>query len=233
MNDFLQNLRRQKDKRYNKNRRSYDDNQYNSQDSRSLHNRKKPNRPNYDNHQHNQVSDALNSVKNQLDTIVSFQKRQTIAQENRLKIEERIAAALELIISSGVFSKNEACEPQSVEDEEKPFVKTNDEEIIEASPYLEDKTGDIHEIFVDEEIKMTDNSPIKEAAYDEENDDEVHEGARDYDRESVLGLIKEMRDKDLSYANIAYELETMGIPTFSGKGKWRGQTVHRLFQQVN
>jgi hypothetical protein len=51
-------------------------------------------------------------------------------------------------------------------------------------------------------------------------------------RDEVLTLIRSMREKQATFENIARTLQSMGIPTFSGKGEWRGQTVHRLHQKL-
>lgn len=41
-----------------------------------------------------------------------------------------------------------------------------------------------------------------------------------------------LRDQGFSYAKIADTLEEKGIPTVSGKGRWRGQSVQRLYLKV-
>lgn len=51
------------------------------------------------------------------------------------------------------------------------------------------------------------------------------------DREEVLGIIHGMRKDKVSYENIAAHLTSEGIPTFSGKGRWRGQAISRIYQQ--
>jgi hypothetical protein len=51
------------------------------------------------------------------------------------------------------------------------------------------------------------------------------------DREAVIATIRTLRENGLSFSAIAARLEENGIPTFSGKGQWRGQTVHKLFKQ--
>lgn len=51
------------------------------------------------------------------------------------------------------------------------------------------------------------------------------------DREGVIATIRTLREEGLSFSAIASRLEESGIPTFSGKGQWRGQTVHKLFKQ--
>jgi hypothetical protein len=56
--------------------------------------------------------------------------------------------------------------------------------------------------------------------------------AKTVDRKKVIKMIIDMRKKDISFEKIARALEAKGIATFSGKGKWRGQTVHKLFKQL-
>ena len=45
-------------------------------------------------------------------------------------------------------------------------------------------------------------------------------------------MICKLRDQGFSYAKIADTLEAEGIPTVSGKGHWRGQSVQRLYLKV-
>ena len=45
-------------------------------------------------------------------------------------------------------------------------------------------------------------------------------------------MICQLRDQGFSYAKIADTLEAEGIPTVSGKGHWRGQSVQRLYLKV-
>ncbi len=50
----------------------------------------------------------------------------------------------------------------------------------------------------------------------------------EYSREKINKLISDMRSDGSSYEKIALHLEELGVPTLSGRGKWRGQTVYRL-----
>jgi hypothetical protein len=49
-------------------------------------------------------------------------------------------------------------------------------------------------------------------------------------KDEIHKLISDMRSDGTSYEKIALHLEESGVPTFSGRGKWRGQTVYRLCQ---
>ena len=50
-------------------------------------------------------------------------------------------------------------------------------------------------------------------------------------RSELVALITQMRDQRLSYDKIASEFEIRQIPTLSGRGQWRGQTIYRLFKE--
>jgi hypothetical protein len=47
-------------------------------------------------------------------------------------------------------------------------------------------------------------------------------------RESTIARIRLLRDDGLSFEKIALQLESEGLPTPSGRGKWRGPAVQRL-----
>ncbi len=49
-------------------------------------------------------------------------------------------------------------------------------------------------------------------------------------KEDVLNIIRTMRQNGATFAAIADYLKDNGIPTFSGRGKWHAQTIHRLYK---
>lgn len=49
-----------------------------------------------------------------------------------------------------------------------------------------------------------------------------------YTKGEVVALIKSMRKEGATFAVIAEYLKDKGIPTFSGRGDWHAQTIHRL-----
>ncbi len=57
--------------------------------------------------------------------------------------------------------------------------------------------------------------------------------ARDIDgsrltKTEVIDIIQEMRNRRCTFGEIAEKLKNRGIPTFSGRGEWHAQTIHRL-----
>lgn len=49
-----------------------------------------------------------------------------------------------------------------------------------------------------------------------------------YTKDDILSIIQDMRDQGTTFAIIADYLKEKGIPTFSGRGEWHAQTIHRL-----
>ncbi|SDT98422.1 hypothetical protein [Desulfobacula phenolica] len=49
-----------------------------------------------------------------------------------------------------------------------------------------------------------------------------------YTKDDILTIIRTMRKEGATFAIIADYLKEKEIPTFSGKGKWHAQTIHRL-----
>ena len=49
-----------------------------------------------------------------------------------------------------------------------------------------------------------------------------------YTKDDILSIINDMREQGATFAIIADYLREKGIPTFSGRGEWHAQTIHRL-----
>lgn len=48
-------------------------------------------------------------------------------------------------------------------------------------------------------------------------------------KQELLDMIKKLRDENMTYEEVAAYLEKNKIPTFSGRGRWHAQTIHRLY----
>lgn len=49
-----------------------------------------------------------------------------------------------------------------------------------------------------------------------------------YTKGEIIAMIKSMRKEGATFSIIAEYLKDKGIPTFSGRGDWHAQTIHRL-----
>lgn len=79
-------------------------------------------------------------------------------------------------------------------------------------------------------ITQTDDTPCDtvDAAPQAEMETEV--SASDMNKDDILAIIADMRRDGSTYHEIASHLVDLNLPTFSGRGKWHAQTIHRLCQ---
>jgi len=52
----------------------------------------------------------------------------------------------------------------------------------------------------------------------------------DENRKNVMQIIAKLRSKGETFDRIAHYLENEKLPTFSKRGQWHAQTIHRLYQ---
>ena len=212
MNEFLQNLRT-KNKRFDGNRRQYPNSQY--QDRRNGKDNRKPNiAVNAAVEQLSQsLSENLPIIKSLLEGISENQKRLASAEERRAGAEERKAAVLETIVE---IAKQWA------------DGNLNSPDLSNLNPANNSETATEE---YDQYSSVADTANESEAHY-EASAIEVKQNPEELSREEVLDIIHKLRKEGTTYEHIARHLDSQGIPTFSRKGKWRGQTVHRLYQKL-
>ncbi len=214
MNDFLHSLRGNKDKRFDRNRRTYESPSYRSNDRMNNSDKRKkgPYRS-----QQNEQTQAYAAINKLLPTIKALLESQTEDRKKLIEAEERKAAAMESIasllkqLSGGAtdalpvlesiesFCENDACEPVGEESSLVP----------EDAEMQADEQG-------------ADTEEEKPAA-------EAGQPAAMY-RDKLVSMIQALREQGFSYEKIARHFEENQIPTISGRGKWRGQAVSKLCQ---
>jgi len=62
----------------------------------------------------------------------------------------------------------------------------------------------------------------------EKEPEAAYESTTRYTKEEIISTIKNLRKQRATFAEIASYLKEQGIPTFSGRGEWHAQTIHRL-----
>lgn len=70
--------------------------------------------------------------------------------------------------------------------------------------------------------------PLNETVRDDLIEESVVAAPTIMDRDEVIDLIVSLREGGMTYKEIAQRLEDENIPTFSGKGAWHAQTVHKV-----
>ncbi len=143
--------------------------------------------------------DQLPAIKKLLEDFLTDYKHGLELEKRIAKAEERKADAVEKIAAM-LVTKARPNMPFPAEElpEEKPAEELPAEKLAEALPA--EKPAEV----------LPAEKPVE------------------YNREKINKLISDMRRDGLSYEKIALNLEESGVPTLSGRGKWRGQTVYRL-----
>ncbi len=180
-----------------------------------------------------------------VDTIVSLVKAMTTnqellldVQERRVAAEERKADALEniamyfsaLSVQDDLQTEvGEMTMDESFHEEEEKF-STEPCQMDDSTEFCsESEQGDSQS-----NIRKTINPGTTDIEKKEKSPDIPSKASRDkkvLSREEAMETIYRMRDQGSTFNQIAEYFIEIGQPTFSGKGKWHAQTIHRLLQK--
>lgn len=114
-------------------------------------------------------------------------------------------------------------------------------EVAERSTVAQERQADVLETIAVILRRLVSEAPdttaiVGPVGYSPEVENELHDGSVEgkrvssalVDRDEVVDLIIGLRDDGMTYKEIAQRLEDENIPTFSGKGAWHAQTVHKV-----
>ncbi len=162
--------------------------------------------------------DTMTTIKDTLQSILANQESSLLIAERKAIAEERKADAFEFIaqhigkLTGETFVPAPRNESVSVAKKEaKPVVADDfmdmdmDEQPVDICETVEQETA-VH-------MKKTSNESSM-------------------DKDDILNIISDMRREGSTYNEIASHLDSLNLPTFSGRGKWHAQTIHRLCQTV-
>ena len=195
MNDFLHNLRNNKDERFDRNRRPYDSNsQYPGVDRANGNFRKKMMPRNGD------LMESLPAIKRKTSGRYLREPRNGSLppKSARRRRWERIASHFFTSTPEMSAEEQQLASPAAeapVAESERPEASAAEPDRTDASAAEPDRT--------DAATAEPDRTDAKPATTD---------------REKTVALIRELRDKGLSFEKIAQELQAQGIPTVSGRG---------------
>ncbi len=260
MNDFLQGPNNgQKNKRGTKTRRVFDSNHaYNS--ASKFHTGKyqgvrngsmqRPGRQNFQSGMNEKASllsaETIENIVSLVRTIAINQELLMDIQERRITAEERKADALENIAQSlSALSVN----TDTREDEismDKSFRNDDREDFIDNG--FRDESSDfcssmgqnpVHvnasksnkfEKIADDRKKSKHSFTVDDQSLDSRLDGKPRSDGI-LSREEAMATIYRMREQGATFNQIANYFKEINQPTFSGKGQWHAQTIHRLLQK--
>ena len=157
------------------------------------------------------ADDTMTTIKDTLQTILANQETALVVAERKAIAEERKADAFEFIaqhigrLLGENFVAGTVSRPTNVPAETSESTNTND---------------DTEQSFVE------DTERILAAVRPEPQQ------SSSMDKDDILNIIAAMRREGSTYNEIATHLDELNLPTFSGRGKWHAQTIHRLCQTV-
>lgn len=146
------------------------------------------------------MDETLTTIKETLTTILSNQESGITFAERRAIAEERKADAFEFIAHHIGKLTGNLYSPKHQPDVDRPEPQ-GEGEIMEART----------------------SRPVIQDDMDDDN-------TSDMTKDDILELIITMRNDGSTYNEIATHLVDLNLPTFSGRGKWHAQTIHRLCQ---
>lgn len=254
MNDFLQNLRngQAEKQRPQKTRKSYDSShQYANPRFHSYggyqNGRNQQKRPPGQSQNVNQASaddnlvtsmlaEAIETLSSHIETLGKNQGEMIKTQKKTANMLERQVNAVERILKH----LNIAPLPEAAPEKEKTVKETFENHYV-TSPKIKSETSVPR--------KTSSNSPVKnikpvqpvqplksvkpvirrrKKIVEKKSAKTASANGKLLGREAVMNIIYTMRDEGVTFGHIAAHLVELKQPTFSGRGEWHAQTIHRL-----
>ncbi|MBF0388713.1 MAG: hypothetical protein HQK71_01270 [Desulfamplus sp.] len=198
-------------------------------------------------------SDPVDIILNLLDIYTKNQERMINVEEKRVLAEERKAIALEEIaeymrvitmpsfnemfgFKTKTTSENNSSSNQNLKKDEilkideiesepiesKPIETIENTFFADAAPSSNDAQNDSGQI----KVIRRKGSNNKESVVSLQTD--IASDLTLLSRDEVIEIIESMRSKGRTFDEVAQHLTDLGQPTFSGKGVWHAQTIHRI-----
>lgn len=244
MNDFLQSLRNgQAEKpRTPKTRKNFDNayhytssNKYNSygggyQNTRNHNMKRQPPQqqtgnqlPMDDSPTTSMLAEAIETLSSHIEILTKNQGHLINAQERTADMIERQAIAIERIIDHLNIAPSKKPVPEKKSVSKKSFENhyvTKKKSVPDIPEPVEPPVENIKP--VKPVIRKRKKVVAKKAQKNATTDNKL------LSREAVMDIIRSMRAEGDTFDQVATRLVELGQPTFSGRGEWHAQTIHRL-----
>ena len=188
------------------------------------------------------LADAIENLTHHVEILIKNQEYMSSIQERTADIIERQAFAIEHIANHLRMDQELQREPDAASDvpydsmpkteqaqaisPEQPPASMPSEAMTPSSSFPETTAAPAHDAkmktkrrVIRKRKKTSPEKPVAQATADT---------AALIPREEVLNIIHTMRNQGATYDQIAKHLVDLGQPTFSGRGEWHAQTIHRL-----
>ena len=158
------------------------------------------------------LTQAVETLNSQLEILLDNQTNLISAQERTADMLERQASAIERIVDHLTASGKQSV---SFNIDDSQFRAASKADTITAGP--------VENLTPGRPITLKRKKIIKKDACISNIKPTKRLG-----RDEIMGIIHQMRKEGAIFDQIAKRLIAMGQPTFSGRGEWHAQTIHRL-----
>lgn len=244
MNDFLQSLRngQAEKQRTPKTRKNFDNNyhytspsrfqSYGYQGARAPQMKRSSTPPQQaagsqpsidDNTITSMLAEAVEGLSRHIETLAKNQDYLVAVQERTADLMERQAVAIERIVNH--LNLTPAQEAETTE-QTKTFENHYETSKKEEQDYVE--TAKVESQPEPEAVKATRSVIRRRKIVTPKTEAPVTSDTKLLSRDAVMNIIETMRAEGATYDQVASRLIELGQPTFSGRGEWHAQTIHRL-----
>ncbi len=168
------------------------------------------------------LADAVENLSNHIETLAKNQDYLINIQERMADMMERQAIAIERIVDHLNIAPGPDVEESMEENEptgnfEHHYVTLHKPDPIETAE-APVATAELEKPVIRKRKKL-----IPQKA-----EETVSADSRLLGRDAVMDIIHTMRSQGATFDQVAARLIELGQPTFSGRGEWHAQTIHRL-----
>lgn len=189
------------------------------------------------------LADAIENLTHHVEILIKNQEYMSSIQERTADIIERQAFAIEHIVSHLRMGHAPRQEPGVSPEPGHDAVLPPEDQAQETSPEasldtLPSRTRNLSSPFSETTgpaahvTDMKTNRRVirkrRKTTAEKASEASVSDNKSLLPREEIINIIQTMRDEGATYDQIAKHLVDLGQPTFSGRGEWHAQTIHRL-----
>ena len=180
------------------------------------------------------LADILDNLGTQVDILIKNQEYMITIQERTADLLQRQADAIEIIMDRLNLSQ----------DQDTDIAPTFEHHYVSSqAPDEEDIDGTVEDLLKAEMAEEERRNATVQNANQDTNivkkrrkivaspspaESSSGETVELMSREEIMDIINAMREEGATYDQVAKHLIDLGQPTFSGRGEWHAQTIHRL-----
>ena len=169
------------------------------------------------------LADAIENLSNHIETLAKNQDYLINVQERMADMMERQAIAIERIVDHLNIAPGPDAEEPMEENEPSRNFEHHYVTLQERDPIV---SVEVPVVAAAEPEKPIIRKRKKIVA--EISEETVSADSRLLGRDAVMDIIHTMRSQGATFDQVAARLIELGQPTFSGRGEWHAQTIHRL-----